>query len=201
MESDFLKKFALGLLSIAIAGVVAFPGNVGAVKADSYYEDFPTAAQIASMPDLYQVKNDIIYADYFNQIESLGDILDNFNGGITLAYDEMSIKGTNSVQIGLKNRLDAIAKKRKELAADLKYINDPVASKVLNNYLKAINRYTASNQYLAAFYKTRSEYNFNMYLKNKAEGFDLHAYSELEATKRYTFYIKRAFDALNDYGY
>lgn len=201
MEGDVLKKFALGLLSIALAGVIAFPENVGAVKADSYYEDFPAAAQMASMPDLYQVKSDIIYADYFHQVETLGGIFGNFSDGISLAYDEMYGKGTNTVQLGLKNRLKSISEKRNELAADLQYINDATASKILSDYLKAINRYTAANQYLAAYYKTGTTYNFNMYLKNRSEAFNLHAYAEFEASGRYQFYIQKAFNALDDYGY
>ncbi|OWA36789.1 hypothetical protein B9G55_01535 [Saccharibacillus sp. O16] len=196
-----MKKFMLGVFSITLTGALALPGNVSAVKADSYYDDFPTAAEAASKQSLSQANSDIVYADYFHQLEALEDLLDNFGNGISLASDEMTIKRMNTVQIGLKSRLNSISEKRNELAAELSYINDATASKILSDYLKAINRYAAANQYLAAYYTTGTRYNFSMYLKNSSEAFNLHAYAGLDAKKRYGFYIQRAYDALNNAGY
>ena len=196
-----MKKFALGLLSIAIAGVVAFPSSVGAVKADSYYEEFAGPELLSTSPDFAEMKRDLLYAKYFHQAEILGNMIGGFQSALGIAFNEMSTEGKNDYQKGFKERLKKLNQNRNIMAADLKYVNDPIAASVLSDYLKAINRLTSANSYLEQYYRTGSEYSFNMYLKNSGEGFDLYAYAQQDANIQYNYYINKSINSLTDFGY
>lgn len=196
-----MKKFLLGVMSIALAGALAFSGSVGAVKADSYYEEFSAPKYLSTSPDFSEMKKDLIYSKYFHQAEILGNMLGGFQSALGIAFNEINTEGKNDFQKTLKERLKTLNQNRNIMAADLKYINDPAATTILGDYLKAINRFTAANQYLENYYKTGSKYNFDMYLKNSGEGFNFYAYAQQSANIRYNYYMDKTIAALTDFGY
>lgn len=196
-----MKKFVLGLLSVAIAGVVAFPGNVGAVKADSYYEDFPTDAQMESMPDLYQMKQDLMYADFFHQAEVFGDMLGSIYELNSGAYRQIADSKSNQQQQKVKKNLDSLTAMREKFSGELDYVKDPQAAKILADYLKALNKYKIANSYLVKYYNAPSQYHFDMFLKSNSEAGYLALYAKNESTTKYNFYMNKSINTLTEFGY
>lgn len=194
-----MKKFALGLLSIAIAGVVAFPGSVGA--ATTYDKESSYKEYLSTSPDFTKMKDEIIYADYFHHLEMLGEKLNGVYDKHSIAFHEVNYLGAYFTQFSTKETLDQLTADRNEIASSLKYIKDPMAAKILSNYLSAINKYKVANEYLKKFGKQKTQYNYNMFKKNNTEALKLSVKYRDQASERYSTYIEKPVFSLTDFGY
>lgn len=191
-----MKKFALGLLSIALAGVVSFPGNVGAVKADSYYEDFPS--DIESYEIIINRGRDYVIKAYdFNRMIALGDLISSTSSTHSAAYDEFKIYGTKTQLDLAKKNLNELTKSVPKMKSEVSYMTDSSPSQILSNYTNSINRYKTANMYLGKFYATRTEYNFDMYMKYTKEAFDLAHAGRKKSLSEYQYYTGMALDILS----
>lgn len=191
MEGDVLKKFALGLLTIAIAGVVAFPGSIVAEGSVSHSKDMPILYATNS-----EIAQSIYNADLFNASAQLAVKLQGVSDGHSLAYDEMPLYGTNDILYSVQEMLNIYKSNRNQLSDDMRSINDPAAVKVLSMHLKVINSYVTANNYLKKYYNSPTQYNLNMYLKYDENAYDLAVKVEDLSTERYFYHLNKALDGL-----
>ncbi|OWA36801.1 hypothetical protein B9G55_01600 [Saccharibacillus sp. O16] len=186
-----MKKFIWGLMSIALAGVVVCPANVGAAQAGSYGEELPRSYATNS-----QIAQSIYNADLFNASAQLAVKLQGVADGHSLAYDEMPLYGTNEILYSVADHLNTYKLNRNQLSESMKSMSDPAAIKVLSMHLKAINSYVTANNYLKSYYNTPTQYNLNMYLKYDKNAYDLAVQIEDLSHERYLYYLNKALDAL-----
>lgn len=192
-----MKKFGLGLLSIAIAGVVAFPGSVGAEE--SYNKEVVFEGNLSTSPDFHEMRDEIIYADYFHHLELLGERLDGIFDKHSMAFHEVNYLDISLAQTIIKDDLNQLTYDRNEIAYSLRYVKDPAAAQILSNYLSAINKYKVANEYLVKFQKQKTQYNYKMFESNNSAAVKLSVKYKKQASERYYFYISRPIDSLNDF--
>lgn len=191
-----MKKFMLGALSIALAGAFAFPGSVGAVKADSYYENFPSDVENHEII-INRGRDYVIKAYDFNRMIALGDLISSTSRTHSAAYDEFKIYGTKTQLDLAKQNLSELTTSVSKMKSEVSYMTDSSPSQILSNYTNSINRYKTANMYLGKFYATRTEYNFNMYMKYTKEAFDLAYAGKKKSLSEYQYYTGMALDILS----
>ncbi|MDO3411411.1 hypothetical protein QWJ34_16720 [Saccharibacillus sp. CPCC 101409] len=191
-----LKKFALGIVVAVLASTLLLPGSAGAVKADSYYEDFTDEGE--SYPLIIdQGRAYVIRAYDFNRMLSLGELISGTSSAHSLALREFEIYGTKQQLDMAKKKLNDLTATANTMKSELSYMTDSSVPEIFSNYTKAINRYKAANSYLYKFYKTPTKYNFNMYLKYEKEGFDLAYTGKEKSFSEYQYYMGMALDILS----
>lgn len=185
------------MLTLALASAVAFPASAGAAK--TYDTEVVLPDFLSTSPDYDQMRTDLVYADFFHHLGLLGTQLNGIYDTHTIAFDEINLDNTTSMQELAKTNIEREAKYRNELAKGLVYFKDAKANAILSNYSKAINKYKVANQYLLKFRQQPTQYNYNMFQKNNSEAMRLSLTYTNEANSRYSYYMEGTIDSLSDF--
>lgn len=191
-----MKKFVLGLLTTISIGTFTVPNNAGAVKADSYYEEFnPQGESYQRIIDLgYDY---VLNASTFNRLFALGNQINSMSEACSLAYQQINLDGSDEGIIRAKKVLVNVKKQRSSLQQEFSFMSSESIPKIFSNYSKGIANYESALTYLEKYRTTRSSQNFNSYLSQVKAGYNNSYYGSKESLSQYQYYMGLALNILS----
>jgi hypothetical protein len=143
------------------------------------------------------IKNDVKYADFFHNLESLGESLNGVNANYyNVANSIISNSTTSSDQLSKANEnLNSIITFYNATVAESKKYIDSNVSSIMQDYFSAIDYYKLMDTALHDFLSNKSQQNFNTFTSNNSLAINASVKGTLQANKKYSEYINKVLNA------
>lgn len=143
------------------------------------------------------VKNFVYYADYFHNLETLGDMVVGLNSYYSTAFNYVVTNNTQSSAVlsNVNQSLNGIIDSYNEINLQSPNYSDPNIKTILDSYYNALEDYKKADTALNQYFTTKSSESFNTFNSKSNSGFKLGSNGRLSASSRYSYYINAALNA------
>jgi hypothetical protein len=118
------------------------------------------------------IKSNVKYADFFNDLDTLGDLLSGLSTGYSLAFSEINNSNKTTQLSTMNTRLsEVINSYNNKLDIANSYVDDSVKT-IFSYYYSAIDRFKDADRFLSSYSVSKSNSDFNSYLDNSSKGYD-----------------------------
>lgn len=142
--------------------------------------------------DILIIKGFIKTANFFNKLESLGDMITDLSNTYSLAFQEMNSDNINTYFKTANTHLDGVIDSYNSIIGDSKNYSDNTIQGILNDYYAAIDYYKNVDTYLNKYFYSKLDSDFDNYLDNSKNGFNISFNAKKRALSGYNKYISLA---------
>lgn len=147
--------------------------------------------------NLNSIKNNVSYANYFHDLETLGDMVTGLATTYSTAFTYVSsnFKQTSEVLIDANKTLNGIIDTYNQINNQSGYFVDSNIKNVLDGYHEALSLYKEADTAINEYYVSKSSQSFSTYLSSTQKASKVSGTARFLASTRYTFYINSALNS------
>lgn len=140
------------------------------------------------------VKNYVSYADYFHNLETLGDMIVGLNNYYSIAFNYVVTNNAQSSAVlsDANKSLNEIIDTYNQLNNQSPNYVDSNIKTILDGYYNSLENYKKADTALNAYHSNKSSESFGTFNTNNNSAFKLASTARFSSSARYTFYINAA---------